>query len=75
MRTLDEPGDARRTSFLEQIPIVPLYFADRRPVVEREGTLIMVDDDRIPMKPGEKPRMELVVAFFISGRGIVAENT
>ena len=45
---------------LENIPIVPLYFADKRPVVEREGTLIMVDDDRMPLNPGEKPRMELV---------------
>ncbi len=45
---------------LEKIPIVPLYFADKRPVVEREGTLIMVDDDRMELKPGEKPRMELV---------------
>jgi sulfate adenylyltransferase subunit 2 len=45
---------------LENIPIVPLYFAKERPVVERDGTLIMVDDDRIPLKPGEKPRMELV---------------
>jgi sulfate adenylyltransferase subunit 2 len=45
---------------LENIPIVPLYFAKQRPVVERDGTLIMVDDDRIPLKPGEKPRQELV---------------
>lgn len=45
---------------LENIPIVPLYFAKERPVIERDGTLIMVDDDRIPLKPGEKPRMELV---------------
>lgn len=44
----------------EEIPIVPLYLAKERPVVEREGTLIMVDDDRIPMKPGEEPRMEKV---------------
>jgi sulfate adenylyltransferase subunit 2 len=39
---------------------VPLYFAAERPVVERNGTLIMVDDDRIPLNPGEKPRMETV---------------
>ena len=45
---------------LENIPIVPLYFADKRPVVEREGSLIMVDDDRIPLLPGEKPRLEEV---------------
>jgi sulfate adenylyltransferase subunit 2 len=38
---------------LEQIPIVPLYFAAPRPVVERDGTLIMVDDDRMPVEPGE----------------------
>ena len=38
---------------LEQIPIVPLYFAAERPVVERDGTLIMVDDDRMPLVPGE----------------------
>ena len=37
----------------EQIPIVPLYFAAPRPVVERDGTLIMVDDDRMPVEPGE----------------------
>ncbi len=37
---------------LEQIPIVPLYLAARRPVVERDGTLIMVDDDRMPLAPG-----------------------
>ena len=46
--------------YLENIPIVPLYFAAERPVVERSGTLIMVDDDRIPLNKGEKPRMELV---------------
>ncbi|NOZ32629.1 MAG: sulfate adenylyltransferase subunit CysD [Alphaproteobacteria bacterium] len=42
------------------IPIVPLYFAAMRPVVERSGTLIMVDDDRIPLEPGEEPRLEMV---------------
>ena len=41
----------------ENIPVVPLYFAKQRPVVERSGTLIMVDDDRLPLKPGETPRM------------------
>ncbi|MEQ8666011.1 MAG: sulfate adenylyltransferase subunit CysD [Rhodospirillales bacterium] len=40
---------------LENIPIVPLYFAAERPVVERDGTLIMVDDDRMPLEPGEQP--------------------
>jgi sulfate adenylyltransferase subunit 2 len=39
---------------LESIPIVPLYFADERPVVERDGTLIMVDDERMPLLPGEQ---------------------
>ena len=38
-------------------PVVPLYFAKERPVVERDGTLIMVDDDRLPLLAGEKPRM------------------
>jgi len=37
--------------------VVPLYFAKRRPVVERDGALIMVDDDRLPLMPGETPRM------------------
>jgi sulfate adenylyltransferase subunit 2 len=45
---------------LEQIPIVPLYFAKERPIVEREGALIMVDDDRIPLEPGEEPAMRRV---------------
>ncbi|MCB9855837.1 MAG: sulfate adenylyltransferase subunit CysD [Phycisphaerales bacterium] len=45
---------------LEQIPIVPLYFAAERPVVERDGTLILVDDDRLPLKPGEQPMMKMV---------------
>ncbi len=44
----------------EDIPIVPLYFADYRPVVERDGMLIMVDDDRIPLKPGETPEQKLI---------------
>ena len=44
----------------ENIPVVPLYFAKERPVVERDGTLIMVDDERMPLKPGEKPEMRLV---------------
>jgi sulfate adenylyltransferase subunit 2 len=42
---------------VEQIPVVPLYFAKHRPVVERNGALIMVDDARLPLSPGEKPRM------------------
>jgi sulfate adenylyltransferase subunit 2 len=44
----------------EQIPIVPLYLAAPRPVVERGGTLIMVDDDRMPLQPGEVPEMRSV---------------
>src|SRR5450759_1969924 len=44
----------------ENIPVVPLYFAKQRPVVQRDGTLIMVDDDRLPLAPGEKPRMTQV---------------
>ena len=46
--------------FLEQIPIVPLYFAKERPVVRRDGTLIMVDDDRLPLRDGETPEMRKV---------------
>jgi sulfate adenylyltransferase subunit 2 len=45
---------------LEQIPIVPLYFAAPRPVVRRSGTLIMVDDARMPMAPGESPELRRV---------------
>jgi sulfate adenylyltransferase subunit 2 len=44
----------------ENIPMVPLYFARERPVVERSGTLIMVDDDRLPLNPGEQPVMKKV---------------
>jgi sulfate adenylyltransferase subunit 2 len=46
--------------YLEKIPIVPLYYSEVRPVVERDGMLIMVDDDRMPLKPGEKPMMKKV---------------
>jgi sulfate adenylyltransferase subunit 2 len=45
---------------LENIPIVPLYFSAQRPVVERGGTLIMVDDDRMPLHEGETPQMKSV---------------
>ena len=45
---------------LENIPIVPLYFAAPRPVVERDGNLIMVDDGRMRLLPGEKPQMKVV---------------
>jgi sulfate adenylyltransferase subunit 2 len=46
--------------YLRDIPIVPLYFAAERPVVERDGTLIMVDDERMPLHSGEKPMMKKV---------------
>jgi sulfate adenylyltransferase subunit 2 len=46
--------------YLENIPIVPLYLAKERPVVERDGVLILVDDDRLPLEPGEKPMMKSV---------------
>jgi sulfate adenylyltransferase subunit 2 len=45
---------------LEHIPIVPLYFAAQRPVVERDGALIMVDDDRMRLLPGEVPQQRMV---------------
>ncbi|MEL6978548.1 MAG: sulfate adenylyltransferase subunit CysD [Pseudomonadota bacterium] len=46
--------------FLENIPIVPLYYAAERPVVHRDGAIIMVDDDRLPLRDGEKPEMRRV---------------
>jgi len=46
--------------YLEHIPIVPLYFAKERPVVNRDGALIMVDDDRMPLQPGEEPALKSV---------------
>ena len=46
--------------YQEGIDIVPLYFAKERPVVRRDGQIIMVDDDRMPLKPGETPEMRLV---------------
>ena len=45
---------------MENIPIVPLYFAKKRPVVERDGTLIMVDDERMKLRDGEEAEMRLV---------------
>ncbi len=45
---------------LESIPIVPLYYAAERPVVDRDGTLIMVDDERMPLRPGETPMLKKV---------------
>jgi sulfate adenylyltransferase subunit 2 len=52
--------------YLENIPIVPLYFAQPRRVVEREGALIMVDDDRMRLRPGEKP-VEKMIRFRTLG--------
>ena len=46
--------------YWQKIPIVPLYFAKKRPVVERDGMLIMVDDDRMPLAPSEVPEMRKV---------------
>src|SRR6266404_1734233 len=46
--------------YLEDIPIVPLYFAGERPVVERDGNLIMVDDDRMRLLPGEVPQIKSI---------------
>jgi sulfate adenylyltransferase subunit 2 len=45
---------------VEQIPVVPLYFAKQRPVVRRGATWIMVDDGRLPLEPGEKPQMRRI---------------
>jgi sulfate adenylyltransferase subunit 2 len=45
---------------LQDIPVVPLYFAKERPVVRRSDTWIMVDDDRMPLEPGERPQLRLV---------------
>jgi sulfate adenylyltransferase subunit 2 len=45
---------------LHDIPIVPLYFAKERPVVERDGMLLMVDDDRMPLRPGETPQLRKI---------------
>ncbi|MDZ7628294.1 MAG: sulfate adenylyltransferase subunit CysD [Parvularculaceae bacterium] len=46
--------------YRENIPIPTLYFAAERPIVERDGALLMVDDERMPLGPGEKPKMEMV---------------
>ena len=45
---------------LEKIPVVPLYFASKRPVVQRNGALIMVDDDRLPLEPNEVPEQRMI---------------
>ncbi len=52
--------DVWRYIELEGIPIVPLYLSRERPVVERDGVLVMVDDERMPLRPGEKPRLRKV---------------
>jgi len=52
--------DIWQYTMMEKLPIVPLYFAARRPVVNRDGALIMVDDERMKLKPGEKPEEKLV---------------
>lgn len=46
--------------YMESIPIVPLYFSQPRPVVQRDGALIMVDDDRLPLHDGERPQLRWV---------------
>ena len=53
-------GDVWRYVVAERIPVVPLYFAKERPVVERDGGLIMVDDDRMRLRPGETPKTRRV---------------
>jgi sulfate adenylyltransferase subunit 2 len=45
---------------LENIPVVPLYFAAERPVIERDGMLVLVDDERLPIDPGERPKLRKV---------------
>ena len=52
--------DVWRYILAEKIPVVPLYFAADRPVVRRSGTLILVDDERLPLEPGEAPQMRRV---------------
>ncbi len=52
--------DVWQYCYLENIPLVPLYFAAERPVVERNGVLLMVDDDRLELLPGEQPMMKRV---------------
>jgi 3'-phosphoadenosine 5'-phosphosulfate sulfotransferase (PAPS reductase)/FAD synthetase len=62
---------------IEDIPIVPLYFAAKRPMVERDGTLIMIDDDRVPLHPGEQPQIALRQVSYLgllSARRLQAER-
>src|SRR5918993_5795826 len=56
---------------LEKIPIVPLYFAKERPIVWRDGMMIMVDDDRLPLEPGEKPEMRRGGFWWVGGGPVV----
>jgi sulfate adenylyltransferase subunit 2 len=66
--TRKQPGQSLRVFPLsnwtyiasENIPVVPLYFAAQRPVISRSGTLLMIDDDRMPLLPGERPQNKLV---------------
>lgn len=53
-------GDIWRYIAIEDIPVVSLYFSKPRPVVARSGTLIMVDDERLPLAPGEQPQIRSV---------------
>ncbi|MXX69497.1 MAG: sulfate adenylyltransferase subunit CysD [Gemmatimonadales bacterium] len=53
-------ADVWRYIRAEEIPVVPLYYAAERPVVERDGGWIMVDDDRMPLRPGEEPQRRRV---------------
>ena len=52
--------DSWQYIYMENIPIVPLYFSRQRPIVERDGALIMVDDERMPLQNGERPAMRWV---------------
>ena len=53
-------ADVWRYITLEQLDVVPLYFAKERPTVERDGQILMVDDERMPLKPGEQPTMRKI---------------
>jgi sulfate adenylyltransferase subunit 2 len=53
-------GDVWEYILREDIPIVPLYLAKERPVIRRDGMLIMVDDERLPLLPGEEPERRMV---------------
>ena len=55
--------------YREKIPVPSLYFAAERPVVERDGALVMVDDDRLPLRDGEAPALRLMLSDHIAGLG------